>query len=170
MCDAHHSALDHHDELLCPICLDSNTCAAMALQLPCQHVFHSACMAKWNLRANTCPVCRQEFREIQTSGDPDASGMTGPGLNAGDEEDEYTDEDDVLLTEEDLMMLMLNDDGTEFSVVTDVAEDAADLADLVFPEEGRTARVDSFMMDQPASGLGSGAFYDSFANLYLGVD
>lgn len=173
LCDAHHSVLLHHD--LCPICLDSNTCAAMALQLPCQHVFHAACMAKWNFRANTCPVCRHEFRppgiaasvagadardqrpDNDDDYDNDDYNYDNDDTYDGDDQDD-DDEYDVLLTEEDLMMLMLDDD------ITDIAE----VSDQGITEDAGTVNLADLVMNQPPRS--PSAFYDSFANLYLGVD
>jgi DNA polymerase III epsilon subunit-like protein len=41
----------------CPVCCD-DLASLVTMQLPCQHTFHSACIASWRNQSNTCPVCR----------------------------------------------------------------------------------------------------------------
>ena len=43
------------NEETCAICLEA---LSGALELPCEHRFHSACIGKWLERAHTCPTCR----------------------------------------------------------------------------------------------------------------
>lgn len=45
----------------CPICLASmgNTLLGeIVTELPCKHVFHKACLARWFKDNNTCPLCK----------------------------------------------------------------------------------------------------------------
>jgi hypothetical protein len=60
--------LDIHLDLmyseLCAVCLvDSETGPDEAVELPCSHLFHSGCIARWFGRASTCPTCRREIPE-----------------------------------------------------------------------------------------------------------
>lgn len=45
----------------CPICLEnfSKTLDLQTDRLPCGHVYHKGCIASWEDRSNTCPICRQ---------------------------------------------------------------------------------------------------------------
>ena len=46
----------------CSICLcDLCTEGEDALQMPCEHTFHAACLTKWLRSHNTCPVCRHQI-------------------------------------------------------------------------------------------------------------
>jgi BRCA1-associated protein len=49
--------------LACPVCLERMDDTTGLLTIPCQHVFHCACLQKW--RGSGCPVCRH----IQPSSD-----------------------------------------------------------------------------------------------------
>ncbi|KAK9948391.1 hypothetical protein M0R45_003971 [Rubus argutus] len=42
----------------CDICFDDYEVGLDASRLPCLHVFHRACNAKWLVMNHTCPVCR----------------------------------------------------------------------------------------------------------------
>lgn len=43
----------------CSICLEEYQCNDSLLQLPCQHIHHTACMERWVKRGNgSCPDCR----------------------------------------------------------------------------------------------------------------
>lgn len=44
------------DDEICPICLDPIKEDEMIL--PCKHIFHAKCMAKWKKQ---CPSCRKDF-------------------------------------------------------------------------------------------------------------
>ncbi|TYZ61571.1 hypothetical protein PybrP1_010130 [[Pythium] brassicae (nom. inval.)] len=46
-----------HSECECPICC-AELRSEQTLQLPCSHVFHSACVHVWLNVQHTCPVCR----------------------------------------------------------------------------------------------------------------
>ena len=43
----------------CPICLVS--APVINYKTPCGHEFHSPCLGRWLLQANTCPVCREDL-------------------------------------------------------------------------------------------------------------
>jgi Ring finger domain len=35
--------------------------------LPCGHNLHDSCLKPWVERANSCPICRAKFNEVQIS-------------------------------------------------------------------------------------------------------
>lgn len=48
----------------CVICLDDFEEGMRIRQLPCGHVFHSTCIARWLIeRSATCPLCKADFYE-----------------------------------------------------------------------------------------------------------
>jgi hypothetical protein len=48
----------------CTICLDEFTPGVRCRQLPCDHVFHSTCIAKWLIeRSAVCPLCKLDLYE-----------------------------------------------------------------------------------------------------------
>ena len=66
----YHHRHEHGDEaggdLLeeCAICLDDLAEGIPCRQLPCQHVFHGRCIAKWLIeRSATCPLCKIDLYE-----------------------------------------------------------------------------------------------------------
>uniref|UniRef100_A0A7M4DV09 E3 ubiquitin-protein ligase RNF181 n=1 Tax=Crocodylus porosus TaxID=8502 RepID=A0A7M4DV09_CROPO len=47
--------------LKCPVCLlefEEDECAR---KMPCEHLFHSACLLPWLGKTNSCPLCRHEL-------------------------------------------------------------------------------------------------------------
>jgi hypothetical protein len=44
----------------CVVCLDDLQTGQSATTLPCNHVYHAACLRPWLRRANACPTCRSE--------------------------------------------------------------------------------------------------------------
>ncbi|XP_026330304.1 E3 ubiquitin-protein ligase RNF181 [Hyposmocoma kahamanoa] len=45
----------------CPICLKDFNIGEKALEMPCHHLFHAACILTWLERTNSCPFCRHEL-------------------------------------------------------------------------------------------------------------
>jgi hypothetical protein len=64
----------------CAICLDEFMGGNQCRQLPCQHVFHGTCIARWLIeRSATCPLCKVDLYE-----DDESSGSSSaeiPSLN-----------------------------------------------------------------------------------------
>ncbi|EHK47211.1 hypothetical protein TRIATDRAFT_28220, partial [Trichoderma atroviride IMI 206040] len=49
----------------CVICLETLQDDDTIRPLPCSHVFHSLCLAKWYLkRHDTCPICKACFMTL----------------------------------------------------------------------------------------------------------
>jgi len=47
---------------ICSICLDEYSPCERLSELPCGHVFHSACVCKWlTERSSTCPLCKTDL-------------------------------------------------------------------------------------------------------------
>ncbi|XP_069622750.1 E3 ubiquitin-protein ligase RNF181 [Ranitomeya imitator] len=47
--------------LKCPVCLLEFEEDETVRQLPCEHLFHSACILPWLGKTNSCPLCRDEL-------------------------------------------------------------------------------------------------------------
>jgi hypothetical protein len=60
-CRIHLYAQNQEDT--CSICLDPFG-TRFVKNLPCGHTFHKGCIKNWSERSNTCPTCRQPFREL----------------------------------------------------------------------------------------------------------
>lgn len=52
----------------CAICMDEFVVNESVPQLPCLHVFHEDCLARWLMRTNTCPLCRFQLQHPNDSG------------------------------------------------------------------------------------------------------
>ncbi|CAK0894907.1 unnamed protein product, partial [Prorocentrum cordatum] len=53
----------HHDLQECELCLVEYEVGDELMRLPCMHLFHSACVAPWLQKANSCPVCQTDTLE-----------------------------------------------------------------------------------------------------------
>lgn len=62
----------------CEICLENYTIGEQCKRLPCLHIFHSACINSWLCQASTCPQCRMDVYDAQTS--PDGGGGSRSAL------------------------------------------------------------------------------------------
>ena len=60
-------------ELHCSICREEYRVGEEAAQLPCNHRYHSACVASWLNLHKTCPVCRRQVENTAR----DESGIHG---------------------------------------------------------------------------------------------
>ncbi|XP_051901593.1 E3 ubiquitin-protein ligase RNF115 isoform X2 [Pristis pectinata] len=54
--------------LECPVCKEDYLLAERVRQLPCQHLFHNACIVPWLELHDTCPVCRKSLNGEITTG------------------------------------------------------------------------------------------------------
>lgn len=52
---------DDDDGVVCAVCKDEMNIGNEAVQLPCNHKYHSECIVPWLKVRNTCPVCRYEL-------------------------------------------------------------------------------------------------------------
>lgn len=51
-----------HSPEMCSICLDEYCPDDMVAELPCGHIFHCDCIAKWlTERSSTCPLCKTDL-------------------------------------------------------------------------------------------------------------
>ena len=73
---AHACARDHHTS--CAVCLQEFLAEEMAVELPCMHRFHEACIRTWLEKQHTCPNCRTAL--------PTRAERASPDDGAGDEQ------------------------------------------------------------------------------------
>uniref|UniRef100_A0A7N0U4E5 RING-type E3 ubiquitin transferase n=1 Tax=Kalanchoe fedtschenkoi TaxID=63787 RepID=A0A7N0U4E5_KALFE len=71
--DSHLAAESH-----CAICTEQFQLLAEAREMPCKHIYHSACVLPWLALKNSCPVCRHELPTGLPGGnrDDEAVGLT----------------------------------------------------------------------------------------------
>ncbi|XP_068912270.1 E3 ubiquitin-protein ligase RNF126-like isoform X1 [Tenebrio molitor] len=53
----------------CSICVEDFRLGEEAVQLPCKHIYHEACITSWFERNSNCPICRREFNKQGASRD-----------------------------------------------------------------------------------------------------
>mmetsp|Transcript_3693 Transcript_3693/g.8425 ORF Transcript_3693/g.8425 Transcript_3693/m.8425 type:complete len:672 (-) Transcript_3693:1405-3420(-) len=73
-----HNYMQLSDE--CTICLDEFEPGVRVRQLPCGHVFHSTCIARWLIeRSAVCPLCKLDlYEEPEEEDDDDDSDVQQP--------------------------------------------------------------------------------------------
>jgi hypothetical protein len=64
----------------CAICLDEFLQGNQCRQLPCQHVFHGTCIARWLIeRSATCPLCKVDlYEDDESSSNSSSSAEAAP--------------------------------------------------------------------------------------------
>lgn len=50
---------------VCTICTDNYDAEKAVAAMPCGHVFHDECLAKWLSNARNCPSCRKTLKKNQ---------------------------------------------------------------------------------------------------------
>lgn len=81
-------SIQQHNEI-CSICLDEYAPNDALGELPCAHVFHCDCIAKWlTERSSTCPLCKTDLMPDDEDSD--------------DEDSEYAEVDSHTTTDEDV--------------------------------------------------------------------
>ncbi|MCJ1379386.1 hypothetical protein MMC17_002487 [Xylographa soralifera] len=56
-----------HNSVISAECFDSAEAELIAHLLPCGHNLHDECLKPWVERANSCPICRQNFNKVELS-------------------------------------------------------------------------------------------------------
>lgn len=71
----------------CTICLDEFIPGVRCRQLPCEHVFHSTCIARWLIeRSATCPLCKLDLYEEEVVEDENSDGTSQLELDSGNQQ------------------------------------------------------------------------------------
>jgi len=52
------STRNDDNEEVCPVCLSAYDDADVLIKLPCEHLFHEQCIARWLQQDSSCPQCR----------------------------------------------------------------------------------------------------------------
>lgn len=55
------SSIDKLQNKNCPICFDDYTNISRMYKTPCKHYFHQACIDKWIVYHQNCPICRSDL-------------------------------------------------------------------------------------------------------------
>jgi len=81
-----HGYMQLSDE--CTICLDEFAPGDRVRKLPCDHIFHSTCIAKWLVeRSATCPLCKLDLYVEPEDDDESGDGDEGNNNNASTTEE-----------------------------------------------------------------------------------
>ncbi|RDW79178.1 putative PHD and RING finger domain protein [Aspergillus mulundensis] len=85
--------------------LDGDKDSLIAQLLPCGHILHNNCLKPWVERANSCPICRRTFNEVELS-----DRVGGPVVSS------YAVEDRVQVADVDPSMIVeyIDDDVSDF--------------------------------------------------------
>ncbi|KAI3944489.1 hypothetical protein MKW92_044973 [Papaver armeniacum] len=55
-----HNNGDGKDSSSCAVCLEGIIDGSKISNMPCLHMFHSACLVTWLHESNSCPICRRQ--------------------------------------------------------------------------------------------------------------
>ncbi|KAI3944492.1 hypothetical protein MKW92_044976 [Papaver armeniacum] len=55
-----HNNGDGKDSSSCAVCLEGIIDGSKISNMPCLHMFHSACLVTWLQESNSCPICRRQ--------------------------------------------------------------------------------------------------------------
>ncbi|KAI3841453.1 hypothetical protein MKX03_021102 [Papaver bracteatum] len=55
-----HNNGDGKDSSSCAVCLEGIIDGSKIINMPCLHMFHSACLVTWLHESNSCPICRRQ--------------------------------------------------------------------------------------------------------------
>lgn len=115
---------DHekNGSLDCAVCKDPLPIGTETKQLPCLHLYHSACILPWLMARNSCPVCRYEL----PTDDPDyEEGKRGMGTETHEihQQNQAESSDDVL---SDMEVDDVHDVSEHIEVVPEQAEGGVD--------------------------------------------
>lgn len=77
---------------LCAICKDVVALNEPAKQLPCLHLYHSACILPWLSARNSCPVCRYELPTDDPDYEEQRKSQSSPQPIVGNASSSTTDE------------------------------------------------------------------------------
>ncbi|NXA17602.1 PJA2 ligase, partial [Ibidorhyncha struthersii] len=77
---------DHEgqEQQCCTICCCEYVKGEIITELPCHHVFHKACVARWLQKSGTCPICRYVLAPVP----PGAAAATVSFLSDDDDDDD----------------------------------------------------------------------------------
>jgi len=58
-----------HDDDFASTSVDDQSVESVPLSIaviqPCNHILHDSCLQTWSLKANSCPICRQNYNEVE---------------------------------------------------------------------------------------------------------
>ena len=56
--------MENHNNFECTICLDVIENDKLLTLIGCKHIFHYSCINTWYMKSNTCPICRQNIKDM----------------------------------------------------------------------------------------------------------
>ncbi|XP_049850370.1 uncharacterized protein LOC126322550 isoform X2 [Schistocerca gregaria] len=77
---------DHPEE--CPVCKCNFEIGEESKELPCTHRYHVACIDRWLMSSNLCPLCRYELEKEESDGQAGGSDANQDGSSGETREPE----------------------------------------------------------------------------------